>query len=142
MSYIESSIRDALAKAAADTQSAQRGLALAAALLLLLHLLTVTPYVQVSSHLAGLEKDTAATMQLSEKLDAQKNQIEAAKKQASTDLGLTLNQATQEMIQSFAAVDDIIAGNSARIAVQGPSPRAYLPGSGHFTQISGAVSPG
>jgi hypothetical protein len=142
MSYVESATRDALAKAAADTQNAQRALILAAALLALLHVLTVMPYVQVTGRLAALANDSGATAQLSQKLEEQRAALDASKKEAGAELERTLGQAKDEMIKKFEAVDSMIAGNplpAPAMAQQREPPRPSLANSEKLQAIVAAV---
>jgi cell division protein FtsL len=147
MSYVETAARDALVAATADREGAGRALLVAAALLLLLHVLTVTPYVHTTAELTDLAPKIAHTKETLEQLQAQTQELSAAKEAAKSELKNALDNTTDNMKRSFRTLTDrisrrigspldVLANNPVQSAARPPP---NLPDEQTLTKLIAAV---
>jgi hypothetical protein len=129
MSYIEEVARDALQAAYADLAKARRTLLPVAGVLALIHLLTVYPYLETSSEIAGIEASMAANAGLLAGLEPEIKKLQEASASAGVQLTGLLDGVTDEMVQSFANLRTLVAlaQNGETPTMQAPDPAAFPP---------------
>lgn len=131
MSNVEELTYDALRAAQADTAKARRALWLAAAVLALLHLLTVQPYLETRREAEELEPKITANAAMLAQLERGSARLEQAGKEAEERLRSLLDEATETMIEDFARLRDLVAQ-----AERGDVPLAWSDGSGAPTEAA------
>jgi hypothetical protein len=129
MSYIEEVARDALQAAYADLTRARRTLLPVAGVLALIHLLTVYPYLETSSEIAGIEASMAANAGLLAGLEPEIKKLQEASASTGGQLTALLDGVTDEMVQSFANLRSLVARalDGETPAMQPPDPAAFPP---------------
>jgi len=108
MSFIEDIAREALKIAYENRIKAQRSVMLGAGLLALIHLLTVYPYLEVSTEIVVLEGSMAANTALVSRLDPEIERLKVAGKSAGERLDELLSRTTEEMIHNFGHLRNLV----------------------------------
>jgi hypothetical protein len=129
MGYIEQIARDALQAAYTDLARARRTLLPVAGVLALIHLLTVYPYLETSSEIAGIEASMAANAGLLAGLEPEIKKLQEASASAGAQLTALLDGVTDEMVQSFANLRNLVAlaQNGETPTMQPPDPAGFPP---------------
>lgn len=130
MSNVEELAQETLKTAQADVARARRNLWLAVAVLALLHLLTVQPYLETQRHVAELGPRIADNAAMLVQLEGASAMIERAGAKAEQELRSSLDGATETMVDDFARLRGLVAR-----AEQGDVPLAWQDGTGGSAQI-------
>lgn len=101
MSFVEGIARDALVGAHRDLGKGRRLFLLIAGLMALVHLLTVHPYLRISTQTAGLEASIAQKTSVLNGLAPELEQLARLQKSSHEALKSTLERATTTMIADF-----------------------------------------
>ncbi|WP_422367097.1 hypothetical protein [Pelagibius sp.] len=101
MSFVEGIARDALVGAHRDVGKGRRLFLLIAGLMALVHLLTVHPYLRISTETAGLEASIAQKTAILDELAPELEQLARLQKNSREALKSTLERATTAMIKDF-----------------------------------------
>ena len=130
MSYIEDVARGALQAAHADLAKARRTLLPVAAVLALIHLLTVYPYLETSRGIAGIEASMTANAGLLAELGPEIEALQEAGASAGAQLNALLDGVTAGMVASFTGLRSLVARaveGEAPDAQPSPGPMAFPP---------------
>ncbi|WP_299619853.1 hypothetical protein [Pelagibius sp.] len=120
MSFIEGVAREALVGAHRDLGKARRGYLLVAGVLALVHLLTVHPYISISTEAGRLEASIATKSKALAGLEPELERLQTAQRQTWERLDQALRRATDDMIADFADLGrNVAAARDGRVSPDG-----------------------
>lgn len=120
MSFIEGVAREALVGAHRDLGKARRGYLLVAGVLALVHLLTVHPYISISTEAGRLEASIATKSTALAGLEPELEGLQTAQRQTWERLDQALRRATEDMIADFADLGrNVAAARDGRVSPDG-----------------------
>lgn len=127
MSFVEGIARDALVGAHRDLEKGRRLFLLIAGLMALVHLLTVHPYLRISTQTEGLEASIAEKSAVLDDLAPEVERLARLQESSRERLRSTLEKATTAMIADFQSLgDDIRAARQGLTMLETQSPAAEI----------------